>query len=255
MVLPVRPVTIPSNLAGQQNGRLPSSVLTPISSTRLLESTAARSWKAMTAAATAAGIPWGINSAYRSWGQQDALFRSRYRSYWFPLNGGSRWCNGRRWWKLPGVPVVACPGTSNHGWGLAVDVANAGTSGTSTVRWLLKHADLFGFSWEVQSEPWHVRYYSGDRIPQATLDYESSQQVPVPAPPPTTPADNDEESEMFLVRNTTTGAVKLLIGGEFLDVQGPPIMASLKNTYYAQYGRELQSVELEDDWWSLFVHQ
>lgn len=60
---------------------------------------------------------------------------------------------------------------------------------------------------------------------------------------------------MFLVRNTTTGAVKLLIGGEFLDVQGPPIMASLKNTYYAQYGRELQSVELEDDWWSLFVHQ
>jgi hypothetical protein len=33
------------------------------------------------------------------------------------------------------------------------------------LEWLLANADWFGFSWELQSEPWHLRYYVGDRVP------------------------------------------------------------------------------------------
>jgi hypothetical protein len=61
---------------------------------------------------------------------------------------------------------------SNHGWALAVDVANA--SG-ARLAWLEANALSFGWSWElVPEEPWHIRYYTGDAIPAAVLAYEQS---------------------------------------------------------------------------------
>ena len=71
------------------------------------------------------------------------------------------------------------PGTSNHGIGLAIDIASA--SG-KRLEWLLgdgfatSNALKFGFSWEVadsknpNSEAWHIRYVCGDKLPQAVLD-------------------------------------------------------------------------------------
>jgi LAS superfamily LD-carboxypeptidase LdcB len=59
--------------------------------------------------------------------------------------------------------MAAVPGTSNHGWGLACDVWNVGQNGR--LEWLLDNAKRFGFSWEVQSEPWHIRYVLGDDLP------------------------------------------------------------------------------------------
>jgi len=40
--------------------------------------------------------------------------------------------------------------------------------------WMLQNIEKFGFSWEVQSEPWHIRYCAGDNIPQAVLDFEAT---------------------------------------------------------------------------------
>jgi LAS superfamily LD-carboxypeptidase LdcB len=57
---------------------------------------------------------------------------------------------------------MAVPGTSNHNLGIAIDIAHA--SG-ARLAWLLKNAQDFGFSWEVQSEPWHLRYVAGDNVP------------------------------------------------------------------------------------------
>ena len=57
---------------------------------------------------------------------------------------------------------MAAPGTSNHNLGIAVDVANA--NGV-VLKWLEGNALEFGFSWEIQSEPWHLRYVAGDVTP------------------------------------------------------------------------------------------
>jgi LAS superfamily LD-carboxypeptidase LdcB len=40
--------------------------------------------------------------------------------------------------------------------------------------WLLKNAHLYGFSWEVQSEPWHLRYVAGDDVPEAVTKWKKS---------------------------------------------------------------------------------
>lgn len=68
---------------------------------------------------------------------------------------------------------------SNHGLGLAVDVGEErdGDAGTEsidagTVAWLIGNAHLYGFSAELQSEPWHWRYFAGDAIPPAVLAFE-----------------------------------------------------------------------------------
>jgi len=59
---------------------------------------------------------------------------------------------------------MAAPGTSNHNLGIAVDIWSA--SG-KRLEWLLANALRFGWSWELQSEPWHIRYVAGDNVPDA----------------------------------------------------------------------------------------
>ncbi len=59
--------------------------------------------------------------------------------------------------------MAAVPGTSNHGWGCAVDTALGGYGASAKVvdsvflQWALEHVAANGWSWEVQSEPWHLR--------------------------------------------------------------------------------------------------
>jgi LAS superfamily LD-carboxypeptidase LdcB len=68
------------------------------------------------------------------------------------------------------MACLAIPGSSNHNWGLAVDVANANGK---TLKWMLENEHLYGFSHEVQSEPWHIRLVTGDTptpLVQAFID-------------------------------------------------------------------------------------
>jgi nucleoid-associated protein YgaU len=93
--------------------------------------------------------------------------------------------------------MAAVPGTSNHGLGLAADLALRNHAGQLVgvthffTAWLIANAARFGYSAEVQSEPWHWRYVAGDKIPQAVLDFEQGQS-PAPAPQPApAPAPGD----------------------------------------------------------------
>ncbi|MGC5168702.1 transglycosylase SLT domain-containing protein [Luteimicrobium sp. DT211] len=62
--------------------------------------------------------------------------------------------------------VAAKPGTSNHGWGLAVDLGNVGTEGSATYDWMLQNAPAYGWSkpsWAKiggsgAHEPWHWEF-------------------------------------------------------------------------------------------------
>ena len=122
------------------NGKLPADQLTPIngpngSADRLAKGGSGAGWNAMCHKAKKKGLaipyPTGPNSSYRDYATQQEF----YNDY---LNGTGN--------------LAAVPGTSNHGWGDAVDVAT--TSGVSTVKSIGRE---FGWYWgEVQSEWWHV---------------------------------------------------------------------------------------------------
>jgi len=188
MTLVVLPVQPPAVLAGQDNGMLDPAILRTTPglaggpTVRLVE-TAMRCWLAMTAAASADGVILRATSyadSYRTYQVQVATFTARYQVE--PTGNGWRlWDsdgNGvrERWYKKDGVNSAAVPGTSNHGWALAVDIANA--SGTR-LDWLEANAVAFGWSWElVPEEPWHVHNFTGDDIPPAVLAYEEDQMTP-----------------------------------------------------------------------------
>lgn len=169
----VNKVTYPAVLAGESNGELRSSILFTLDDTPdvIFVEPAMRSWKALRAHAADDGITLDATSLYDSYrpiSVQRSTFYSRYQSE--PTGCGSKTCGSTRWYKLCNVATAACPGTSNHGWGIAIDVANA--SG-ARLAWLEANVYDYGWSWELpDSEPWHIRYCDGDNIPAAVLAYE-----------------------------------------------------------------------------------
>lgn len=181
--LPVIDVTPPSALQGQVNGRLSSSILTDTPGLaggpriRLLAATSTRAWQALAGTAMQDNVILKATSpadSYRTYEQQVWTFTSRYQlepiagrpfRLWDSDNSGTP----EKWYQLPNTAVAAVPGTSNHGWGLAVDVADAAGA---RLDWMLANAIKFGWSWETQSEPWHIRYVTGDTLPFAVLAYE-----------------------------------------------------------------------------------
>jgi LAS superfamily LD-carboxypeptidase LdcB len=140
-----------------------------------MELCAADAWDAMVAAAAADGItlkPTSLGDQFRSIEQQKVAFLQRYRKIPVPKSSTRTW-NGRKWWLKKGFAPLAAPNDdpktcSRHMLGLAVDVANANGK---ILEWLLNNEDKFGFSHEIQSEPWHIRYVAGDDVPVAVKEF------------------------------------------------------------------------------------
>lgn len=126
---------IPLELKAYGNGRIPAEALSTISGTshRLWEP-AARSFEAMQAAAAADGVTIGITDSYRTYESQvDLVARKGLYS-----QGG----------------LAASPGTSMHGWGVALDLR----LDASAQAWMRSNAGRFGFVENVPREPWHWQY-------------------------------------------------------------------------------------------------
>jgi zinc D-Ala-D-Ala carboxypeptidase len=127
---------VPPALAPYGNGRIPADVLTPIAqSGHRLYAPAAAAWDRVVAAAAQDGISLRITDSYRSYEQQVDLAARKglYR------DGG----------------LAAVPGTSNHGWGLAVD---ADVTDPATLEWLRRNGPRFGYVETVPREPWHWEF-------------------------------------------------------------------------------------------------
>ncbi len=159
------------------NGDLPPELLRQVQDVGRLHHLAARAWTTMRSAAHGEGValnPKFVPNAYRALTEQERLFRERYRAE-DTVEGNRlriqgrphRVWHGKRWYQRPNTAVAAVPGTSNHGWGLAVDVDSVELEGRRS--WLERNAQRFGFSWELQSEPWHIRYVRGESLPRAVL--------------------------------------------------------------------------------------
>lgn len=206
MKLPIAPMQTPSCLKGQQNGKLPAALLFPcdLDAFKMVEP-AARAMKALLSAAKAAGFKPTATGVYRSYTAQVTLFRARYSKTELPGRPTKTW-EGQTWWQRPNVAMAATPGTSNHGWGLAVDFAEKRTVGlvpvtASFVAWLCANAFTYGFSAEDQSEVWHWRYVTGDKIPAAVLAFEAGTPVKPSRPVLRVGASGDSVKELQTTLN------------------------------------------------------
>lgn len=129
------------------NGRLPASALAPISTAvngqrAYLQKDAARAFNAMNILATG-----GYHTTLRT-----SSARAAYRPYADQLYFWNLYLSGRG-------NLAARPGSSNHGWGLAVDLASPR---------MRQIVDAVGsnFGWakrwsDAPSEWWHLKYRSG----------------------------------------------------------------------------------------------
>jgi len=128
---------------GYPNGLIPPSALCPIGvGSHSLRCDAAAAYRAMsTAFAGTFGSPICITDSYRTYGSQVTLYGQK-------------------------PALAAVPGTSNHGWGLAVDLCGGiERFGTAQYAWMKANAGRFGFlhpDWAEpgrgREEPWHWEY-------------------------------------------------------------------------------------------------
>jgi LAS superfamily LD-carboxypeptidase LdcB len=136
---PINPANRPTTLAGYSNGFLPSSLLHTYSSQCKIYKPAAGSLADMLAAAHRDGVNLQPVECYRSYAGQ--VYQRNY------------WC---------GVGIcanAAVPGTSNHGWGKAVDLRDQNGSlswGSVGYKWMVANASAWGWNHPGGvNEAWH----------------------------------------------------------------------------------------------------
>jgi LAS superfamily LD-carboxypeptidase LdcB len=175
--LPIIKVKLCSHLKDVEPGELDPSLLRKIEGKGQLHHCAADAYEAMDAAANAEGIdlsPTSPSDTYRSLAVQEYGFFQRYTDNPKPalMKQKPRIYKGKAWYLKKGQAPMAVPGSSQHNYGVAVDIADA--SG-ARLEWLAKNAVSFGFSWEVlPSEPWHLRYVAGDDVPERVKAWKES---------------------------------------------------------------------------------
>lgn len=160
------------------NGEIPKTSLTRVSTGHLLRADAAKSFERL---ALAFYVHFGkaliVTDAYRDLAQQIAVR------------------------KLKGV-FAAVPGTSNHGWGIALDLGSRVNISTSAEHaWMVANAGAYGWvnPWwarndnpsDGQFEPWHWEYDAGKDT--KAIDQSISALLP------------QEESSMFILSNQVAG--------------------------------------------------
>jgi zinc D-Ala-D-Ala carboxypeptidase len=141
-----RPGVTKATALGYGNGQIPTSALCPLwgAPGQLLRADAAAAFDRLSRAyARQFSRPICVTDSYRSFSQQVALYAAKPN-------------------------LAARPGTSNHGWGVAVDLCGGVESfGTVEHTWLFTHAPLYGWfhpSWAEPTgsrpEPWHWEFAS-----------------------------------------------------------------------------------------------
>jgi hypothetical protein len=135
-----------SSVEGYPNGQLPVGALCPLwgAPGMMLRADAAAAFNGMSKAyAGVFGVPLCVTSSYRTYERQVELYATMPAGY------------------------AAVPGTSNHGWGLAVDLCGGiQVDGSPEHQWLLSHASAYSWfhpSWAMPGgggphEPWHWEF-------------------------------------------------------------------------------------------------
>ncbi|NBP00193.1 MAG: hypothetical protein EBU90_08715 [Proteobacteria bacterium] len=136
-----KPITSIPDLGSAQptgaNGRLSPGQLTTVQGGYQLRSDAAQAFQNAAASARKSGVNISLSSAYRSYEKQAALYANR-ASNPYP---------------------VAAPGTSNHGYGIAIDVPE----GTPGHNWMIANGRQFGWK-NLPGDAVHFDFVGGSRM-------------------------------------------------------------------------------------------
>ena len=123
---------VPSDLAAYGNGQVPAEALAPVGATgHRLWAPAATAFEQLLTAAKADGVDIGITDSYRTYESQVDLAE---RKGLYSAGG-----------------LAAAPGTSDHGWGLSLDLK----LDPAALSWMRSNGTRFGFAEDVPREPWH----------------------------------------------------------------------------------------------------
>jgi hypothetical protein len=155
------------------NGELPKQFQAPLDGNNLalpndpavLRADAAESWNRARAEVLAkTGIVLTVRGWNRSLADQEKFFFQRYKAGKASPFGDYRVYKGVRYGRTNGA-AAAIPGTSNHGWGLAVDVVDFGGVGqwnhprrVAAIGILKKHGWTDDEGRGKIQEPWHLVY-------------------------------------------------------------------------------------------------
>lgn len=160
---PQAKIQVPISLRLQGNGKLKTDQLAPTLGGGALYKYAAVAFNFMYDNAKKDGLELDNWGTYRTYEKQVSMFLDRFSTS--PTGRDpvitAQW-QGRTWWLKKGKSPCAVPGTSPHGWGMAIDVNY--TEGR--LDWLKTKCPLYGFGWETQDnskywEPWHIVYGKG----------------------------------------------------------------------------------------------
>ena len=163
-----------TNLTEASNGLLNGSYLTSIGGNHKLNSEASVAYLKMVAAAKAEGVEWGITDSYRTLEiQKDLVKRKGLYS-----KGG----------------LAAQPGTSNHGWGSAVDL-NFKVGKGNALEWLKKNAGKYGFT-NIPREPWQWEHTQSAKNMGANTSNTSNTTDTTDDSQSSTHSDSDEGSSV-----------------------------------------------------------
>lgn len=207
-------------MASYSNGQIPTGVLTALVTApgQRLEATAARQWDAL-ARSVLNLYGWMplLTDSYRPYAVQERIFRERYTTTYTEYAKGKvdrRVWQGKSWYRRPGTAAAAVPGTSNHGWGKAVDASALGGFGGARYAQLAGIAARFGYSnaaGRTIDEPWHWEFTGAFTVSNPITNGGS---VNVPSIPGA-PAPLDPEDDM--TPDQDKALARLLQIGEALD--------------------------------------
>lgn len=198
-------------LTGYSNGMLDDRVLVRTTARGLkMCAVSARKFNALQGLAIQRGIPLTSTGDYRTFAQQLSLQEQRYDVGYFPGRLDYNTYQGIVYSLKPGMAPAATPGTSNHGWGRARDLAVmlAGDTIPDSLRtadklFLAEWAPKCGIFFPSSLEDWHGEDYAGDdfSLAPAVLEYERGEAGPVI--PPFVPAQGMFSLYPFDARKAT----------------------------------------------------
>lgn len=182
LVYPYKPLVLPTELRSYKNGQLPVNRLARVKAGGQMFAPVAYWFNEMYDAALAAGFKLRNEGDYRSFSRQLTLFNDRYSL----VDDGriptvTRTYEGKTWYLKKGMSPSATPDPtgvkgSNHGWGLAMDLAyevndKVISMGGKCLEWLCGNAPKWGFYLQgsdpksKEFEAWHWQYVLGDESP------------------------------------------------------------------------------------------
>lgn len=147
------------------NGKIPAAKLKKLGTPGVLLAAAQASFDRLNKEAKVTPGTTNAAQAYRSLDQQRATFLANYdRTYRKGMtvaNGGKRVYQGHTYYRKPGKPTTATPGTSNHGVGNTVDWQGLKGYGTKEFKEFEKLAKKHGWNnteGKKINEYWHWTY-------------------------------------------------------------------------------------------------